>query len=305
MNQINELIYYSPVDGKVLSEQEARNINSPHHGKFRIVNSRKAIIENGYVINYQDLLYKPLSQIENDKKTEVLNQSYKEIKTMLGEDIQKEDPYAIIVEYEDDKIEKMYRKSKMERQIEQARLREKRNINKEHKIAAKKRFQRARNIVIGSFLAGAITATAVFGVPAVKETMTANDTQLAMTEVLNPEMPTQDLVNKHTHRTDDRKNFFYDNISIAKDIMTLDPLLFDAELYAVYLHMGPYADGNIDEVVRYATGYDSLGDYVISKGFIDENGNADMNAYNSFGKNELTNKNQYARNYAEQSKGGK
>lgn len=112
------------------------------------------------------------------------------------------------------------------------------------------------------------------------------------------------IVKHNTHPTNDHQQYWYDNYAIAEDIINLIPdAAFDAALYTVYLDMGSnvsneYIDnfGRVisscgrlaspsDNPIAYARTSDCHGfeDFARKNGYVDENGEPSMEAYNAFG----------------------
>lgn len=105
--------------------------------------------------------------------------------------------------------------------------------------------------------------------------------------ILNDELQTYDeLVRSETHRTSDGQGYYYDNYKIASEIKDEDENI-DKAIFGVYENIG-YNQGNkilqMNEVLRALSsrlGVDNatFKDYVINKGFIDKEGNANYMAY--------------------------
>lgn len=286
MRGIENLVYFSTTDGKVLTQQQAEL----SEGLFSMVNPNKAIIEDGYVVNYKEIL----EQInESARKASMLDRTYEEIQTSQKRT------------YDNDEIEKLYQKSKLERQAEQERHHNKRMLNKELKAISKKKIKKCIGFFLAGFVAGSLTFSSTFGLPAFKAATELHNASEMMTEALDDEEPIQDVVARHTHRTQDNKGFWYDNYAIAQELKTLPDYLLDAAIYYTYSQMDPFEDGNIDEVIAYLTEYKSLEDY-IKNGlhFVDENGNADIDEFIKYGKQQLTGKSEMIKDIIEE-KGGR
>lgn len=99
-----------------------------------------------------------------------------------------------------------------------------------------------------------------------------------------------DILKNNTHRTDDRKNFWYDTEGIAKDtIKNYTEDLYDVALYGYYRDIRFNRQSNMDDIIRdlrYAVSEDSnfkkyrdFDDYLVKSGFVDDSGNADKKVY--------------------------
>lgn len=99
------------------------------------------------------------------------------------------------------------------------------------------------------------------------------------------------LVNSETHRTNDNQHYFYDIGDIASKLAE-DQDNIDKGIFGVYKNIG-YNQGNkieqMDGVIDFMAfaktdtenkiEFDSFNDYVVSKGYVLENGKADYEAY--------------------------
>ena len=163
--------------------------------------------------------------------------------------------------------------------------------------------------VISLCMAGIIVISGLYGVKKVsnkiEESKSIAAVHHSISEVAyNTSSSSTNIVKNNTHPTDDRQGFWYDNYAIAEDMINLLPDdAFDATLYTVYLDMGPnvsndYVDnfgrvisacGRIaspsDDPIAYSRTNDchNFEDFARKNGFVDENGEPSMEAYQKFG----------------------
>lgn len=151
-----------------------------------------------------------------------------------------------------------------------------------------------------TFLAGAMiavlaTSAVVYGGQAISK-------NLSESKIVREETSSySQLVNKETHRTDDNQHYFYDTYDIASEL-TSDQENIDKGIYGVYMNIG-YNEGNkieqMNDVIssvdfqkkaeETAQKFNNFNDYVVSKGFVDKDGKADYNAYETAMTNMIVN----------------
>ncbi|MBQ6841078.1 MAG: hypothetical protein IJO63_03055 [Bacilli bacterium] len=128
----------------------------------------------------------------------------------------------------------------------------------------------------------------------------------AMAEMLVPPNAkySPDIVTRHTHRTEDYQNFWFDNSGIAEDILKLPDEYCDAYMYSIYEEMGiNRSNGYIDNwsnVINYlgiyadatknpltfarTNGCSNFEEYLIKNGWVDEAGEPSVEAFIEHGK---------------------
>lgn len=246
---ISNMIYFSTIDGKVLSKEEAlqNNVNSS------AIHEEKALIENGYVTNFQELIKKMEESIQ---KAKMLDESYLEINRMQGKEVTTEPASVITLSYGDSEVDKLYRKSKMERTIKTARERKTYQLEKEEHQKRKNNFIREVKIGVAIIALSLGISHAPHAVEAYKTITTEKDSHALIEAMLDdPDVP-GNYVSENAHRTDDNLNWWYDWDGIANSINELDEGLRDLALYDMETRMGPFAYGNADEVCKRVFGKD-------------------------------------------------
>lgn len=141
-----------------------------------------------------------------------------------------------------------------------------------------------------TFLAGAMiavlaTSALVYGGHALSENL--NESKIVREEVSSYSQ----LVNNETHRTNDNEHYFYDTYDIASEL-TSDQANIDKGIYGVYTNIGYNEASKIeqmDDVIssvsfqkaaeEAAEKFNNFNNYVVSKGYVDNEGKADYNAY--------------------------
>ena len=131
---------------------------------------------------------------------------------------------------------------------------------------------------------------------------------------------TPSLLTRHTHRTNDYQNYWFDNYGIAEDILELPDEAFDAFMYALYDEMdynreNGYID-NWSTVINYvgqsadpqedplafarANGCSNFEDYLIKNGWVTETGEPSVEAFEKWGKFAVNQYHDYLENMVEQ-----
>ena len=162
--------------------------------------------------------------------------------------------------------------------------------------------------IIALALTGIITITAYAGIEKVakkvNEGKDLSATRESISTVLSDSNDSTSIVKRHTHRTDDKQGFWFDNFAMAEDLINkLPDEAFDAALYTIYLDMGrnvsnEYIDnfgrvinacGTIaspsDDPIAYSrtNNCHNFEEFARKNGFVDANGEPSMEAYKAFG----------------------
>lgn len=141
-----------------------------------------------------------------------------------------------------------------------------------------------------TFLAGAMiavlaTSALVYGGHVLSE-------NLSESKIVRQETSSySQLVDNETHRTNDNQHYFYDTYDIASEL-TRDQENIDKGIYGVYSNIGYNETNKIEQMndviasvgfqkkaEEAAQKFSNFNDYVVSKGFVNEDGKANYNAY--------------------------
>ncbi len=159
--------------------------------------------------------------------------------------------------------------------------------------------EKYKNILKGTFLAGAITAGLTIGsihlgYSAINE---FNDTKVVYETI----MTGRNIVQENTKRTSDNKHYYYDEMAIAKQIAE-DVDNLDLNLYSVYKSIGYNAENKIEEmnvILSRLSLYvkdnekievDDFNAYLVNEGFKTPEGQADYKQYDKAMKETIINK---------------
>lgn len=161
-------------------------------------------------------------------------------------------------------------------QIERAKTK---SLSKNRITLTKEKFKR---IIMGTFLTGAIT-TILLSIP-ISIGINNNSEIKEENDLIKDNIDYAiNLINRNTYRIKGSDGFFYDEISIAKELLE-NPMELDTNIYAVFTKIGYNKNNKLEEMNKIMSimneinkdenikTYSSFSEYADRKKILDENG---------------------------------
>lgn len=317
MNRNDNTIFYYLRTGRVISWGELEDIFSHRimpEGSIAILNRRQIAEMNGeYVKRIDPPEPKPIvipeSSIIDDSFIKIVNDHHNEMKM-------KE-----LLETEAE-LKRMQQEKYTEAQKRKAYEAAKAKSIQGQRVRRAKQQKMIKNRIIANALILVVSTALLYGAinlgSNIKDSYELSNAEEAVGVMLaEGSIHNPSIVSRNTYRTENNDGFWYKNEDIASDILSLPDETFEAILYITYKDMGPYTN-NMDDVIYYLNSYtasnpgnnpiaygrvngcNSLGDYLVKNGFVDEKGEPSMEKFEEYGKAQIDAHQEYLEQLSEE-----
>lgn len=317
MNKNGNTIFYYFRTGKIITWQELEDIFAHRimpQGSLGILNKNQiAKMEGGYIKKIDPPepkpIYIPEASLIDDSFIEIVNRHHNEMRMQQLREAEMELRRMQEEKFNEEQKRKAYERAKVK------------STQGEHvkRTGARKTF---RNRMLANALALVLAISVLYGVSNVVSNISDNiavhnASQNVGELISDGSVHRPDIVSKNSYRTQDNEGFWYNNEDIARDILGLPDELFDTVLYITYEDMGPYTN-NMDDVIRALNNYtageadkypiilgkvegcNSLNDYLIKNGFVNENGEPSIEKFKEHGITQIRVHQEYLEQMAEE-----